>query len=232
MSNIEGWKKIGIMGGTFNPIHMGHLLLGQWAMEEAALDGVAFMPTGNSYMKDKNELLPGAERLAMARLAVSERECFCCLELEVNRGGDTYTCETLEMLQAMYPQARLYFIVGADCLFSIEKWYCPERIFRQCVLLAASRGGMPMEALEKKRQELMKTYDAEIYLTAFPNIEISSTDIRRRCREGRSIHYLVPDSVRDYIERNRYYKSNTPPQAVGHQIENAPKGGGFARTGH
>lgn len=207
MSDIEGWKKIGIMGGTFNPIHIGHLLLGQWAMEEAELDGVIFMPTGNSYMKDRRELLPGAERLAMTRLAVADRECFCCLDLEVERGGDTYTYETLETLHTMYPQARLYFIVGADCLFSIENWYHPEKIFRQCILLAASRNGMPMETLEKKRRELAETYGAEIQLAAFPNIEISSTDIRRRCREGRSIQYLVPDPVREYIERNGYYQN-------------------------
>ncbi len=208
MSDIAGWKKIGIMGGTFNPIHIGHLLLGQWAMEEAELDGVAFIPTGNSYLKDRSELLPGEERLAMTRLAISDRECFCSLDMEVERGGDTYTCETLDALHTLYPQAKLYFIVGADCLFSIENWYHPEEIFKRCILLAASRGGMPMELLEQKQRELTQKYGAEIQLTAFPNIEISSTDIRRRRREGRSIRYLVPDSVRDYIEYKGYYQED------------------------
>ncbi len=207
MSDIETWEKIGIMGGTFNPIHMGHLLLAQWAMEEAGLNGVIFMPTGNSYMKDKIEMLPGSERLAMTRLAIHGRECFSCSDLEVKRGGNTYTYETLESLQCMYPRARLYFIVGADCLFSIENWYRPDKIFRHCTLLAASRDGAPMEMLEEKRRELAKHHGADILLMAFPNMEISSTDIRRRCREGRSIQYLVPDRVREYIAQNHFYKN-------------------------
>lgn len=122
------------------------------------------------------------------------------------RGGNTYTYETLEALRSMYPQSRLYFIAGADCLFNIEKWYCPQKIFENCVLLAASRSGAPMEALEKKRCELTEAYGAEILLMAFPNMEISSTDIRRRRRLGRSIRYLVPDRVREYIVRNHFYE--------------------------
>ncbi|MCM1119471.1 MAG: nicotinate-nucleotide adenylyltransferase [bacterium] len=204
--NTDKWNKIGIMGGTFNPIHIGHLLLAQWAMEEAGLDGVIFMPTGCSYMKKSTAVLSGAERLAMTRLAITGQDRFACSDLEVNRQGRTYTCETLEELHAVYPHAQLFFIVGADCLFSIETWYHPERIFRHCVLLAASRGGIPMDRLENKKRELMAAYDADILLTVFPNIEISSTDIRERCRQGRSIRYLVPDIVREYIERNQYYR--------------------------
>ena len=89
------------------------------------------MPTGNSYMKDKEEMLPGSERLAMTQLAIQDRECFSCSDLEVKRGGNTYTYETLEALRSMYPQSRLYFIAGADCLFNIEKWYCPQKIFEK-----------------------------------------------------------------------------------------------------
>lgn len=202
----DSWEKIGVMGGTFNPVHTGHLLLAQWAMEEAGLDGVIFMPTGCSYMKKSAEVLPGAERLAMTRLAISDRDCFLCSDLEVKRAGSTYTCETLEELQAIYPQAQLYFIVGADCLFTIGNWYHPERIFHRCILLAASRNGMTMDGLEEKRQELEEAYQAQILLMAFPDIEISSTDIRKRCRQGRSIRYLVPDSVREYIDRHQYYR--------------------------
>lgn len=202
----DTWKKIGVMGGTFNPIHTGHLLLAQWAMEEAGLDGVIFMPTGNSYMKAADEILAGPERLAMTRLAVSEQDCFLCSDLEVSREGNTYTYETLESLQNMYSHAQLHFIVGADCLFTIGSWYHPEKIFQRCILLAASRNGMPMDRLEEKRQELEAAYGAEILLMAFPNIEISSTDIRERCRRGRSIRYLVPDGVREYIEQHRYYR--------------------------
>ncbi|MFG6357571.1 MAG: nicotinate-nucleotide adenylyltransferase [Acetatifactor sp.] len=206
MADIESWKKTGIVGGTFNPIHMGHLLLGQWAMEEAGLDGVAFIPTGSSYMKDRSEILPGEKRLAMTKLAVSGNDRFCCLDLEMKREGNTYTYETLQELHSMYPGTRLYFIVGADCLFSIENWYRPESIFQHCSLLAASRNGTPMETLEQKRRELEKRYGADILLLSFPNMEISSTEIRRRLAHGRSIQYLVPDPVREYIERNHCYE--------------------------
>lgn len=202
----DDWKKIGVMGGTFNPIHTGHLLLAQWAMEEAGLDGIVFMPTGHSYMKAANEVLAGQERLALTRLAISGQDRFLCSDLEVNREGNTYTYETLDSLQRMYPQARLYFIVGADCLFTIENWYHPEQIFHRCILLAASRSGMSMDRLEEKRRELEAVYDAEILLMAFPNIEISSTDIRKRCSQGKSIRYLVPDSVREYIDLHQYYR--------------------------
>lgn len=205
-TGMEDWKKIGIMGGTFNPIHTGHLLLAQWAMEEAGLDGIIFMPTGHSYMKAASEVLAGSERLAMTRLAISERDCFRCSDLEVSREGNSYTYETLENLQNMYPQAQLYFIVGADCLFSIEKWYRPEQIFKRCILLAASRSGMVMDKLEGKRQELEAVYNAKILLIKFPNIEISSTEIRKRCSQGRSIRYLVPDCVREYIDSHQYYR--------------------------
>lgn len=204
--STDKWDKIGIMGGTFNPIHIGHLLLAQWAMEEAALDGVIFVPTGCSYMKERTEILSGEERLAMTRLAIEGQERFLCSDLEVNRQGRTYTCETLEELHAVYPRAQLYFIVGADCLFSVENWYHPEKIFSHCVLLAASRNGIPMDRLEKKRRELVAAYDADILLTVFPNIEISSTDIRERCRQGRSIRYLVPECVREYIEKRQHYR--------------------------
>ncbi|MDE6674066.1 MAG: nicotinate-nucleotide adenylyltransferase, partial [Acetatifactor sp.] len=103
-------------------------------------------------------------------------------------------------------QAQLYFIVGADCLFNIGNWYHPERIFQRCILLAASRSGMTMDGLEEKRRELETEYHAEILLMSFPDIEISSTDIRERCRQGRSIRYLVSDSVREYIDQKQYYR--------------------------
>lgn len=200
------WTKIGILGGTFNPIHHGHLLLAQWAMEAASLDGIMFLPTGNSYMKKSSEVLPGPERLAMAAAAVADRECFVCSDLEISRGGNTYTYETLKELRQRYPDAELYFIIGADCLFSMEKWRCVEQIFRSCTILAASRSGMSPEALEQKRLELQHRYGASIRLIEFPNMEISSTDIRRRCKQGQSIRYLVPESVREIIETQNYYR--------------------------
>ncbi len=206
LENCRHWAKMGILGGTFNPIHHGHLLLAQWAMEAASLEGVMFLPTGNSYMKESSEVLPGPERLAMTAAAIADRNCFVCSELETGRRGNTYTYETLQVLQQQYPDTELYFIMGADCLFSMEKWRCVEQIFRSCTILAASRSGMTQEPLEQKRRELLHRYGASIHLMEFPHMEISSTDIRRRCRQGQSIRYLVPESVREIIKAQNYYR--------------------------
>ena len=130
-------RKIGILGGTFNPIHTGHLLLAEWAMEALLLEEVWLIPTGISYRKSQTNVLPGDERLYMTRLAAGENDRLRCLDLEVRREGYTYTWETLEQLQAANPDVRFFFILGADCLFSIEHWKNPEKIFQCCALAAA-----------------------------------------------------------------------------------------------
>lgn len=199
-------RKIGIMGGTFNPVHVGHLLLAQWAMEENGLDQVWFIPTGCSYMKADKDIIPPEERFHMTSLALSGNDGMRCLDLEVKRQGDTYTYETLEELGRMYPADRFYFIIGADCLFSIESWRHPERIFAGCHVIAAVRGDAPREDMLKKIEELEGRYGAKILLMDFLNLEISSTQIRARVRDKKSIRYLVPDAVAAYIEKKGFYR--------------------------
>lgn len=199
-------RRIGIMGGTFNPPHMGHLMLAEWAREAAKLDEVVFMPAGFPYMKEDDGILSGDKRLRMTQLATQGYAAFSVSDFEVSRDGYTYTCETMEQLHKAHPTDHYYFIIGADCLFTMEKWKDPERIFASCTVLAASRNGSPMEKLGKKRQELEKRYQAEILLVQFPSIEISSTMIRERARLGRSLKYLVPDPLIEYITENGLYK--------------------------
>lgn len=198
-------KKIGIMGGTFNPIHMGHLLLAEWAKDAEGLDEIWFIPTGCSYMKSNQDMAASKERFQMTSLAICGTESMKVLDIEIRREGYTYTYETLEELKHEYPEYHFFFIFGADCLFSIESWKHPERIFANCSIIAAVRGDATMEEMNCKRAKLQEKYDADIRLLPFLQLEISSTIIRERIKEGHSIRYLVPDTVISYIEEKGLY---------------------------
>lgn len=199
--------RIGIMGGTFDPIHIGHLLLAQYAMEEKGLDEIWFIPTGFSYMKEGRKIVPPLERFRMTYLAVEDNDRMRCLDTEVMRAGRTYSYETLEELGRKYPEHLFYFIFGADCLFTIENWKYPERIFASAHIIAAVRGDADMDAMEQKAAELVHQYHGEIELLPFLNLELSSTDIRRRVGEGKSIRHMVPDSVLKYIKEKGFYQN-------------------------
>ena len=207
MSTVEvGGRKIGVMGGTFNPVHMGHLLLAEWAMEAAGLDQILFIPTGVPYMKDNCHVLSGDERLQMTALAIEDHPAFAVSGMEVERKGYTYTCDTMEQLKEKSPKDNFYFIMGADCLYTSEKWRDPERIFRVCDVIAAARNGSSLPQMAEKCKELSEKFHGKILLLQFPAMEISSTDIRERVACGRSIRYLVPEKVRDYIISNHLYQ--------------------------
>lgn len=200
-------SKIGIMGGTFNPIHNGHLALAEYAMDELKLDEIWFIPTGCSYMKkDVPDILPGEERLMMAQLATQDNERMKCLDIEIKRDGYTYSYETLEQLKCEYPGKQFYFIFGADCLFTIENWRYPERIFENCTVVAAVRNGADVVQMKHKIAELSDKYHTDICLLPFLNLEISSTMIRERIRDGKSVRYLTPDSVTAYINQKQFYR--------------------------
>lgn len=198
-------KKIGIIGGTFNPIHIGHLILAQRALEEKELDEIWIIPTGCSYMKANQDILSGEERLAMVELAISDNDKLKCLDIEIKRSGYTYSYETLEQLNDEYPDHSFYFIFGADCLFNIENWKYPERIFNNCSVIAAARNGASLSQMEEKIVQLQERFGADISLLTFPNLEISSTDLRERIRLGKSVTHLIPDKVISYIKEKGFY---------------------------
>ena len=200
-----GGKRLGIIGGTFNPVHIGHLLLAEWALDFAELDQILFIPTGFPYLKKEPPVLGGEERLRMVEMAVSHREDFLCSDIEVKRKGHTYTYETLEALSETYPDSRFFFIAGADCLETIEHWRYPEKIFKSCTLIAAIRSGTSLAEMKIKKLELTKRYSADILLMPFPDLAISSTNIRERIKQGKSIRYLLPDNIIKYIKDNSLY---------------------------
>lgn len=200
-------RKVGIMGGTFNPIHIGHLIIAEKAREQFHLDEVLFMPSGTPYMKDMQEVLPGHIRAEMTKLAVEENPFFSVSTIEIEKEGSTYTYETLETLHEKNPNAEYFFILGADSLWSIENWKNPERIFAGCHILAALRDGRAKEEMEAQAAHLRTDCQAAVSLIETSHIEISSSMIRDLIRNGHSIRYLVPDAVYDYIIKNKLYKT-------------------------
>lgn len=199
-------KKIGIMGGTFNPIHNGHVALAQAAFDYCKLDEVWFMPSGCSYMKNKNDIVSGEDRLEMVRLAIEGISYFKCSDLEVKRAGNTYTAETLEILNHMYPEYQFYFIVGADSLFGLPKWKQPEKIAKLCTLAAVIRDNVDLQELQAQKQYLENKFHANIVLLPFCKIDISSSVVREKIAIGESVEEIVPANVFAYIEANHLYK--------------------------
>lgn len=199
-------RKVGIMGGTFNPIHNGHLTLAKEALRQFSLDEVLIMPCGNAYMKAGQVVESGQTRAKMTALAIQDKPYFILSTIEIERQGNTYTYQTLEYLKSENPDAEYYFIVGADILFQMTKWVSPERIFSSCFILAAIRDDKTVSDMEKQIDLLSQQYNARIYLMKTERMSISSSEIRRKVAQGESIEGDVPEPVRIYIEKRGLYR--------------------------
>ena len=200
---MEQIRKIGIMGGTFNPIHNGHIALADAAYKAFSLDKILFMPSGNSYMKQ--HVLDNSKRVGMVSKAIESISYFELSTIEVERFGNTYTSETLQQLTQQNPDVQYYFIMGADSLFHIEKWKDPEIIFQLSTLICMVRDDYNMADIKKKGAELAQR-GADILYLNMPKIDISSTDIRNRVKLHQSISELVPEKVEKYILQEHLYE--------------------------
>ena len=199
-------KKIGIMGGTFNPIHHGHLLLAERAYHQFGLDKILVMPTKNTYYKKMPDNVTEEQRIDMIKLAIADNDHFELSLEEINREGITYTYETLLNLTRDNPDCEYYFIMGADSLYHIESWYMVEKIFEMATILVAARGVGTSSVLDSQIEYVQNKYDAVIEKLYAPIMEISSNDIRKRVQKGESIRYLLPQIVVEYIEEHHVYE--------------------------
>jgi nicotinate-nucleotide adenylyltransferase len=198
-------QKIGILGGTFNPIHFGHLILGQSAREEFGLDKILVMPTKNPAYKTISGGVTEQNRIEMIQLAIEDFPYFEFSDLELRREGTTYTVDTLRELTKGQEDSRYYFIMGADSLYQIETWKKPEEILSMVDILVATRNDS-RSALDAQIDYLEDKYDGKIYHLNSPSIEISSNEIRKKNISGQSIHFFLPEKVINYIERNGLYE--------------------------
>lgn len=198
--------KIGIMGGTFNPIHNGHLFLAENTREQAGLDKILFMPSKNPPHKTVSSCITQQQRVDMIRLAISDNPFFELSELELQRDGFTYTADTLTLLTEESPDISYYFIVGTDSLFMMQHWYQPHKIFERCIIAVAARENADEEQIRKHSEFLKKEFGAKIIHVQMPLIDISSDLIRKKCSDGKTLKYYLPDSVIRYIRDNRLYE--------------------------
>lgn len=201
--------KIGIMGGTFDPIHNAHLMLAEYAYREYNLDEVWFLPNGNPpHKQEQKNRTKASVRAEMVRLAITGNDAFRLEEYESSRREISYSYQTMEYFNEIYPGHHFYFIIGADSLFSIENWICPERLFKTCTILAACRAGINhYDSMEEKIQELNQKYGSDIRLLVTPVVKTASHDLRQMCKDGKSIAADVPKAVEEYIISHHLYQN-------------------------
>lgn len=199
-------KKIGIMGGTFDPIHMGHLILGEKAYEQLGLDEVWFMPSGNPPHKiNRIGRASDEQRVEMVRRAIAGNPHFVLSLMEMHEEGYTYTFRTLEILKEQYPDTDFYFIIGADSLYNFHTWMEPQRICQACTIIVATRNHTSTKELDREIESVSRTFEGTFLRLDTMNIDISSEMLRSWVKEGKSLRYYVPDPVIAYIEEQEIY---------------------------
>lgn len=200
--------KIGIMGGTFNPIHYGHLVLSEYVLDALNLDYVIFIPTGNPPHKEESDIIDAEDRLKMVELAVETNSKFKVSSMEINRPYKSYTIDTIKELKQLYEDDELYFILGADSLLTLKYWKDSDKIIELINIVVVDRRKFNFKEVDEEIVRLNNLNNGNIQRIEFPFIEISSTFIRDRIIKDKSIKYLVPDKVKDYIYEKNLYKGD------------------------
>ena len=199
-------RKVGIMGGSFDPIHLGHLVVANEVLNIYKLDEIIFVPSGNP--PHKNGLKANSfHRLLMVNMAVLSNDKFSVSDFEIKSLEKSYTLNTLREFRKLYDDSELYFITGTDAVIDLPNWYEPEEILKLCRFIAVSRPGMSIEEVNDKINEIKNRFGGNIELLQVPMLQISSTNLRERFKMGISAKYLLPESVEQYIIKNELYVS-------------------------
>ena len=201
--------RLGLYGGTFDPVHVGHLLLAEQCREQCELDEVRFLPAGSPPHKQGAAITPGKARAEMLEFAVAGMPQFRIDRRELQRAGPSYTVETLQQLHDEDATRDLFFLIGADSLTDLPTWREPQRILELATVVAVNRGDRPLPDLSTLTAHLGATAAARIRLVTMPGIDLSATDLRRRLQQGRSIRFMVPRAVEAYIADHRLYAAGT-----------------------
>lgn len=200
---INSDKIIGIMGGTFNPIHKGHTGIARCAYEQSDMDEILFMPSGTPAYKDNSPIVSATDRCNMVKLAIKPFDYMSLSTIETDRPGNTYTADTLAQIYDSYK--KIYFIIGADSLLYIQDWYHPEYICSHCHLLCANRDNNSASVLIDQKHFLADKYGAVIDFIDVPKLPYSSTDIRKKVAMGLSVKEDVGEEVEEYIKSRKLY---------------------------
>lgn len=205
--NGKKHNRIGIMGGTFDPIHYGHLVAAEAARAELNLSRVIFIPAGNPPHKQSQKITDSEHRYLMTVLATASNPNFEVSRIEVDKEEVTYTVDTVKDLRRIYGEdSDIYFITGADAVLELLTWYKIQELLALCKFIAVTRPGFDKQELEQKIDEISSIYNGEIICIEAPLLDISSTDIRERSGCGKPIKYLLPEAVEEYIGKNGLYK--------------------------
>lgn len=196
-------KKIGIYGGTFDPIHQGHLIIAQFVLDELNLDKIVFVPAAIPPHKEHQKITDANFRWQMVQLAIESNPAFEASSIELDKNGPSYSIKTIQLLREKWHLTRkqLHFIIGADSLLEMHLWYRPDDIFTLSRVVVVPRPNVDLSSVKPGFKQRVLLIDA-------PLIQISSSDIREMVRAGRSIQYLVPEKVEQFISENRLYLQN------------------------
>lgn len=204
---LDNHIKVGIMGGTFDPIHYGHLVTAEAVRYKFNLAKVIFVPSGNPPHKEARVITEKKHRYLMTILATVTNPNFEVSAIELNKEGYTYTVDTMKEFKTIYGENfEFYFITGADAILEILKWKDIDTLLNLCNFVAATRPGFNTKDLADKLEYIKKTYDKDIFRVEVPSLAISSTDIRQRVAHGEPIKYLLPEAVERYIQKNHLYQ--------------------------
>lgn len=187
--------KIGILGGTFNPIHIGHLILAEEVREKAGLERIIFVPAYLPPHKNNSDIAPAGDRFKMLKEAIKSNRYFCVSDIEIKRKGRSYTIDTVRQLEEQYPKDEFYFITGSDLLKYLDEWKDLSEILKMVKFIVATRPGYPLEKIP--------SYISTVSIRA---VDVSAFEIRQAAKENKSFRYLVPEAVYNYIIKRKLYR--------------------------